>query len=77
MAWQNGPLPPKTYGWGGVVPYDVDIDGFYLAVFAGDKVTCYPGERVLQAHEVKKYDNSLTLPSGMKSTDGVGGRAEE
>ncbi len=62
--WKRGPLPKDTYGWGGVVPFDaVGQQGFFFADFKGDKVTI-PGtpERILMAHEVAWYDNSLTLP---------------
>lgn len=66
MAWKEGPLPPNTYGWGGVVPADMGgQDAFYLADFKGDSVECIPTGRVLRADEVAKYDNSLTLPSGL------------
>ncbi len=64
MAWKKGPLPAGTYGWGGVVPVDLKAsEGFFFADFCGDtvKAITHP-ERVLQAHEVAYYDNSLTLP---------------
>lgn len=64
MAWKKGPLPRGSYGWGGVVPFDHEGTGFYFADFDGDKTTAYTGagDRVLQPHEVKWYDNSLELP---------------
>jgi len=62
MAWKKGPLPAGTFGWGAVVPFDMDGAGFLFADFAGDKVTTNPGNRILKAHEVKAYDNSLELP---------------
>jgi hypothetical protein len=64
MAWQKGPLPPDTYGWGGVVPFDFKAPGFFFADFAGDHVVTCPDGRVLQPHEVAQYDNSLALPEG-------------
>jgi len=64
--WQKGPLPPDTYGWGGVTkasePKSV---GFYFADFCGDKVKCVAGEGncfELQPHEVGMYNNCLCLP---------------
>lgn len=63
MAWKNGPLPPKTYGWGGVVPINTDMGiGFYFADFCGDHVKIFPGKKVLKAEEVRLFDNSLELP---------------
>jgi hypothetical protein len=63
MAWQKGPLPPDTYGWGGVVPAGEEtVGGFYFADFCGDHVKIYPGERTIRHHQVAYYDNSLTLP---------------
>jgi hypothetical protein len=72
MAWEKGPLPPATYGWGGVVPVDYDGDGFFFADFGGDTVKQIGGggeggERVLKAHEVKFYNNAIQdLPPGYK-----------
>lgn len=61
--WKPGPLPPNTYNWGGVVPAGDDTGyGFYFADFCGDHVKICPGDRVLKAHEVAFYDNSLELP---------------
>lgn len=60
--WKKGPLPPNTYGWGGVVPVDVDTGtGFFFADFQGDKVVASNGQ-TYRAHEVVWYDNSLELP---------------
>lgn len=61
MSWKQGPLPPNTWNWGGVVPVGV-VGGFYFADFCGDHVKCCPGDKVLQAHEVAWYDNHLELP---------------
>ena len=65
MAWKKGPLPKNTYGWGGVVPFDVTT-GFYFADFCGDHVKTITHKpefnRTLQPHEVSWYDNSLELP---------------
>jgi hypothetical protein len=70
MAWQSGPLPKDTYGWGGVVPFDLKGGGFFFADFRGDKVIAISRDpkdpnsttRELAPHEVAMYDNSLTLP---------------
>jgi hypothetical protein len=64
MAWKKGPLPPDTYGWGGVVPtWDkVLCGGFYFADFKGDHVTLAAGGSEVKAEDVAWYDNSLTLP---------------
>lgn len=62
MAWKQGPLPPDTYHWGGVVPTGNDGGGFFFADFCGDHVKLVPGGRVLKADEVAWYDNSLNLP---------------
>ncbi len=66
MAWQKGPLPPETYGWGGVVPIGVAPSiGFYFADFQGDKVWAVKengNSEIFPADKVAWYDNSLTLP---------------
>lgn len=68
MAWKKGPLPSGTYGWGGVVPFDEKVQGFYFADFAGNTVKAIGAgphgktDRILQPHEVAFYDNSLELP---------------
>lgn len=62
MAWKQGPLPPDTYGWGAVVPFDMRGEGFLFADFWGDHVECYPSGRVLRADEVRLYDNSIEQP---------------
>ena len=64
MAWQKGPLPKDTYGWGGVVKVGQDPRvGFQFADFRGDKIaTLGPDGHILQADEVAWYDNSLTMP---------------
>ncbi len=68
-GWKKGPLPKDTYGWGGVVPFDFDGEGFFFADFAGDEVVvigvkdekgeCGP-ERTLKPHEVKWFNNAIT-----------------
>jgi hypothetical protein len=67
--WKRGPLPPDTYGWGGVVPVtETTSGGFYFADFQGDKVVLVTGDsnnspgRTLKPHEVAWLNNSLTLP---------------
>lgn len=62
MAWQKGPLPKDTFGWGGVVKVG-QTQGFYFADFQGDKVaTPGPDGHILQPEDVAWFDNSLTLP---------------
>lgn len=63
MAWQKGPLPKDTYGWGGVAPVGLGT-GFFFADFCGDKVKVVGGadNLELKPEEVAYYDNSLTLP---------------
>lgn len=65
MAWQKGPLPPNTWGWGGVVPMGGPKFGFYFADFCGSHVKLISGNppwKELSANEVAWYDNSLTVP---------------
>jgi hypothetical protein len=62
MAWKKGPLPPETYGWGGVVPADHKGAGFFFADFRGDSVSISHAGRLLRPNEVAWYDNCLTLP---------------
>ena len=67
MAWKKGPLPKDTFNWGAVVPYEKASgepwpkDGFMFASFEGDKARL-TDDRVLKAHEVKYYDNSIEMP---------------
>ena len=60
MAWQQGPLPPNTYGWGGVSPTDMKT-GFLFADFQGDHVITPEGGRI-EPKDIAWFDNSLTLP---------------
>lgn len=75
MSWKQGPLPPDTYNWGGVVPVGQPggFGGFFFADFHGDHVKMqtakhqrdgsYKYEEVrLEPHEVALYNNSLELP---------------
>lgn len=62
MAWKQGPMPPETWHWGGVVPVESKGMGFYFADFCGDHVKLVPSGRILKSHEVAWYDNSLELP---------------
>ncbi len=64
MAWKRGPLPPGTYGWGGVTLANSSESGFYFADFCGDHVIMSPDtiKRRLEPAEVGWYDNSLELP---------------
>jgi hypothetical protein len=66
-GWKPGPLPPDTYGWGGVVPVGEKLGGgFYYADFKGDHVTVYPtddSEYDLKPDRVAQYNNAIqTLP---------------
>jgi hypothetical protein len=69
MAWQQGPLPPDTWGWGGVVPKGVRGSGFYFADFQGDKVELVgdPHNRCLSPDQVAFFDNSIELPPNSRS----------
>jgi hypothetical protein len=62
MGWKQGPLPPGTFWWGGVVPVGEESGGFYFADFHGDHVKICPGDRVLKADEVAWFNNALDLP---------------
>ena len=65
MAWQKGPMPKGTYGWGGVVRDGESTQGFWFADFCGDKVKCIGPdgvEKVISGYDVAWYDNSITLP---------------
>jgi len=61
QVWKDGPLPPGTWNWGGVVLKDM-ASGFYFADFHGDHVTLVPSGRRVEAEEVLMYNNSLELP---------------
>lgn len=68
MAWQKGPLPPGTYGWGGVVTKECESSGFYFADFRGDYVSL--SNEVsddVRPDKVLYYDNSITLPPCCKA----------
>lgn len=62
--WKEGPLPPDTWWWGGVVLNDMKF-GFYYAEFHGDHATLENGKRV-EADEIALYDNSLIPPENCK-----------
>jgi hypothetical protein len=63
MGWHKGPLPPNTWGWGGVVPHEGDTGtGFFFADFKGDSVEVVGYGKTLKAHEVKYWNNDLGLP---------------
>jgi len=73
MAWKQGPMPPDTWNWGGVVPRrlvkDGRISGFFFADFCGDKVkvfdqNCYDKHTMLSGDEVAWYNNDLDMPPG-------------
>lgn len=67
-CWKDGPLPPNTYGWGGIVRGN-EAGGFEFADFCGDHVELVDG-CVVKANDVCKYNNSLTLPPNAKSRAG-------
>lgn len=68
MAWKEGPLPPDTYGWGGVVLMEdgKGATGFYFADFHGDHVLALKGNKDewqrVEPDQVQWYDNGLQLP---------------
>ena len=70
MTWKKGPMPPGTYGFGGVVPIGGAGGGFYFADFQGDKVKAIGLKNVetgeedafLTGSQVAQYNNSLELP---------------
>ncbi len=83
MAWKQGPLPPETWQWGGVVPVGTKNWGFYFADFHGDHVKIevlkpVPGgtymleERILKPDEVAWYNNDIEMPPGGKGRIGAG-----
>ncbi len=70
-GWKEGPLPPNTWNWGGVVEKgEHPHNGFFFADFQGDHALIvvtssddsptYPME--LKADEVGWYNNCLELP---------------
>lgn len=65
--WKRGPMPPNTWGWGGVVPKGFESStGFYFADFKGDHVETVSTGRManmrVEAADVVWYTNCLTLP---------------
>lgn len=75
-GWKRGPLPPDTWGWGGVVPTD-DAElrqsgGFYFADFRGDKVIAKPDDDsafTLKGADVAWYNNAIRfLPPAYERT---------
>lgn len=77
-GWKKGPLPDKTFGWGGVVTTDlVTVDelnsgrylgGFQFADFRGDHaVLPMHEERRIEPENVAFYNNSITLPIQIES----------
>lgn len=66
--WQEGPLPPGTWNWGGVVvkSQGKDPSGFYFADFCGDHVTLVPGGERVEAADVVLFNNCLHLPAMAK-----------
>jgi hypothetical protein len=69
LNWKDGPLPPDTWNWGGVVTRDMDTPGsdcgFRFADFRGDHVitdqyTTF--EKRYEAADILKWNNSLHLP---------------
>lgn len=64
MGWKKGPLPAGTWHWGGVQLHDTaNPNGFYFADFNGDHVRLpMLNNKRIEAHEIKLYNNALTLP---------------
>ena len=63
MAWKPGPMPPNTWGWGGVALKGKGMEkGFFFADFQGDCAVLIPGGKLVKADKIAWYDNSLTLP---------------
>lgn len=64
MAWQKGPLPPGSYGWGGVVTKECEGSGFFFADFHGDHVHLCGCDctEIVKPEDVIYFDNSITLP---------------
>lgn len=64
--WRCGPLPPDTWGFGGVQTKDCPEQSFLFADFRGDHVLLVNTETGkntrLEACEVVQYNNSLDLP---------------
>lgn len=63
MAWKQGPLPPNTWNYGGIVRAGENPSGgFEFADFQGDHVKVLPNGEIIPAEKVGWYDNSLELP---------------
>jgi hypothetical protein len=60
--WRQGPLPPDTYFWGGVVTKEIDGQGtWYWCCFRGDHAMTSDEQRI-EADEVVWYNNSINEP---------------
>jgi hypothetical protein len=63
MAWQRGPLPEDTWGFGGVVSREMPPGSFDFAEFRGGYVLAIDENlRVIPAADVVWYDNSMHAP---------------
>lgn len=63
VGWRAGPMPPDTWGWGGVVPKGDFGSGFLFADFCGDHVlTDSDNYKRIEAADVLWYNNGLDLP---------------
>ncbi len=62
MPWQKGPIPPQTFGWGGVVLPGEEGRGFHFADFCGDHVQIIPDNKDLKPDEVVMWNNGLEMP---------------
>lgn len=63
--WQNGPLPPNTYHWGGVqLKGEEGRMSFHFADFRGDHVIL-PMEqsRRVEKDEIILFNNSIHCPN--------------
>jgi hypothetical protein len=67
-GWKQGPPPPNTWNWGGVVLHPVGkTGGFFFADFCGNYVKVFDGTDPIKGRRVEPYDvawynNCLDLP---------------
>ena len=64
-GWKEGPLPPGTWNWGGVVTKEITEQhslGFFFAGFNGDHAVLAHNNQSVRAEDVVLYNNSIELP---------------
>jgi hypothetical protein len=64
MAWEQGPLPPGTTGWGAVILVG-QKSGFFFAHFRGASAIIDPtgpGARSVAPGQIAWYDASIDPP---------------